>query len=416
MNNQIRLFMAYRVVSRLYFHLPVLFLLFWSLNIEFSAAMLLLATYSASSTFAGDLAPRLASRYEAARLVALGESMKSCGLILLILGTLPGEVSLPVLIAGQVIGGTGFALALAADGGLLRVVAPSVDSETLLKIQSRTQSMMFLATLVAGFIGGVLFDYEAHFAFYAGIAASLASIVIVLAMDEPKTVPLVTKSDATNSTKLKLDLSNEQLTWVGFYAITRAFALAPFIGLLPLHFSMQRVDPYLFGLVLGLFTLGGFFVALYGAPILRKLGPNGGVWVCCCGIFFSLALFGLSGTLEHFGIAQFKTALFAITLLGIAAGAIRPVVMARLDLSALNPLQRIGVFARMERAFGYLSASLLLSFGYLVESESLSAAFLATLMALIVTLSAGAMWRYRSVSHPKKTSTSESILFSNKPQ
>ncbi len=403
MNPQIRLFMAYRVVSRLYFHLPVLFLLFWSLQVAFSTVMLLLAAYSASSTWAADLAPRLAARLTAARLVALGEAMKSLGLALLVCGTLPGAVSLPWLVAGQVIGGTGFAVALAADGGLLRVVAPCADAGTLASIQSRTQSLMFIATLVAGFIGGVLFDHEAHWAFYAGIGASLASIGIVLAIAEPQAArPAVAVAGPAVPSRaaMQIPLSREQKTWVGFYAITRAFALAPFIGLLPLYFALQQVDPYLFGLVLGLFTLGGFFVALYGAPVLRGLGPGGAVWVCCGCIFASLALFAMSDLLEHWGVAHFSTALAGISLLGIAAGAIRPVVMARLDLSTLSPPQRIAVFARMERAFGYLCASLLFAFGLLVELASLGATFGVTLLALIATLGAGLVWRWFSSNTP----------------
>src|SRR6218665_1647490 len=145
MNRNIRLFMAYRVVSRLYFHLPVLFLLFWSLRAEYSTVTLLLAVYSGASTLAADLAPRLGRIMQAMRLVLLGEGMKSLGLALLVIGTMPGAVSL----LGRLVGGTGFALALTADGGLLRVAALGADAETLGRIQGRTQSMMFIATLVS---------------------------------------------------------------------------------------------------------------------------------------------------------------------------------------------------------------------------------------------------------------------------
>jgi MFS family permease len=400
MSANVRLFMAYRVVSRLYFHLPVLFLLFWSLHVSYAMATLLLAAYSGASTLAGDLAPRLAQRLRAGRLVVLGEFAKSLGLALLIAGTWPGDVSLPVLFAGQVIGGTGFAIALAADGGLLRVVTPGADAATLGRIQARTQSLMFLATLVAGFIGGVLFDHEGHWAFYAGIGASLASIATVLLIVEPAAATPPASSPATSAPPAPLQLSREQQTWVGFYAITRAFALAPFIGLLPLHFALQQVDPYLFGLVLGLFTLGGFAVALWGAPVLRALGPEGGVWVSCGGIVASLAMFALSSVLEQLGIGYFPSALVGIALLGIAAGAIRPVVMSRLDLSGLTPPQRIAVFARMERSFGYLSATLLIAFGVLVESASITTAFGSTLLMLLATLAAGALWRHLSSPAP----------------
>lgn len=396
MNSNVRLFMTYRVVSRLYFHLPVLFLLFWSLRTEYRTVTLLLATYSGASTIASDLAPRLSRILPAMRLVLLGEGMKSIGLAMLVFGTLPGQVSVPVLLIAQLIGGTGFALALAADGGLLRVVAPGADAKTLGEIQGRTQSMMFIATLVAGFIGGVLFDHEMHWALYAGIGASVMSMMVVLCIIEPprQPIPVSSVAGATQHpiAPIQFKLSRNQITWIGFYAITRGFALAPFIGLLPLHFALQNVDPYLFGIVLGLFTLGGFLVALWGAPVLARLGPQGGVWLTFGGIAGSLAIFAVSDMLEHWGIDIFSSSLVAISLLGIAAGSIRSVVTTRMDLQSLTMPQRIMVFSRMERLFGYLSAFLLICFGELVERFSITGAFAFTVLALLVTVTASTGW------------------------
>ena len=401
MNRNIRLFMAYRVVSRLYFHLPVLFLLFWSLRAEYSTVTLLLAVYSGASTLAADLAPRLGRIMQAMRLVLLGEGMKSLGLALLVIGTMPGAVSLPMLLLGQLVGGTGFALALTADGGLLRVAALGADAETLGRIQGRTQSMMFIATLVAGFIGGVLFDHEMHWAFYAGIGASIASMVVVLFIAGPPLQAAAMPAGVPAALPELAKLTRNQTTWVGFYAITRGFTLAPFIGLLPLHFALQNVDPYLFGLVLGLFTLGGFVVALWGAPMIAWLGPQGGVWVTFGGIVGSLALFATSDMLEHHGISIFSSSLVGISLLGIAAGAIRSVVTTRLDLQQLTMPQRILVFGRMERQFGYLSAFLLICFGQLVERFSITVTFACTVLALLATVAASAAWL--ALTTPDKT-------------
>src|SRR6218665_1037527 len=303
---------------------------------------------------------------------------------------------------------TGFALALTGAGGLLRggvvgVAALGADAETLGRIQGRTQSMMFIATLVAGFIGGVLFDHEMHWAFYAGIGASIASMVLVLFIAEPppQAAAMPAGVPAALPELAKLKLTRNQTTWVGFYAITRGFTLAPFIGLLPLHFALQNVDPYLFGLVLGLFTLGGFVVALWGAPMIAWLGPQGGVWVTFGGIVGSLALFATSDMLEHHGISIFSSSLVGISLLGIAAGAIRSVVTTRLDLQQLTMPQRILVFGRMERQFGYLSAFLLICFGQLVERFSITVTFACTVLALLATVAASAAWL--ALTTPDKT-------------
>ena len=47
----------------------------------------------------------------------------------------------------------------------------------------------------------------------------------------------------------------DQLFWMLFYSISRAFTLAPFIGFIPFYFIMVNVDPLLFGAVLSCFTL-----------------------------------------------------------------------------------------------------------------------------------------------------------------
>src|SRR5690606_25864776 len=135
MNINLRLFLAYRIFSRMYFHLPILFLLFWSLQITYAMATVLLAAYSAASTVSSDLAPRLSRMMTLGSVVVLGESLKVIGLMLLILGTMPGDSSLPLLLAGQLIGGAGFSIALSADGSLLRQVAVGMNQQLLGAVQ-----------------------------------------------------------------------------------------------------------------------------------------------------------------------------------------------------------------------------------------------------------------------------------------
>src|SRR6218665_2732376 len=214
-----------------------------------------------------------------------------------------------------------------------------------------------------------------HWAFYAGIGASIASMVVVLFIAGPPLQAAAMPAGVPAALPELAKLTRNQTTWVGFYAITRGFTLAPFIGLLPLQFALQNVDPYLFGLVLGLFTLGG--------------------------IVGSLALFATSDMLEHHGISIFSSSLVGISLLGIAAGAIRSVVTTRLDLQQLTMPQRILVFGRMERQFGNLSAFLLICFGQLVERFSITVTFACTVLALLATVAASAAWL--ALTTPDKT-------------
>ncbi len=396
--------MAYRIISRMYFHLPILFLLFWSLHISYSLATLLLAAYSAASTVTSDYAPRLARIMPVGYVVMLGESFKAAGLMLLVVGTMPGNSSILPLFLGQLIGGAGFSLALSADGSLLRQIASGADTRALGAIQAKAQSWMFIATLTAGFMGGILYDHQPHFALFAGIGANLLALLMVfIIIQNLKPSSADTAQDQQEAGKPqvqegKLVLDRTQAIWVGFYSITRAFALAPFIGLLPLHFAMQRVDPYLFGVVLGLFTLGGFLVSLYGGPTLARLGLKGTL-VSFCGIVVSLGIFSASDPLASMGIPYFISSLVGITMLGIAAGAIRPSTMSCLDISQLSAGHKMSVFAMMERVFGYLCASLLIIFGFLVENFSIAATFGISILALVLTLLAGTVWL--QLAYPK---------------
>lgn len=407
MNINLRLFLAYRIFSRMYFHLPILFLLFWSLQITYAMATVLLAAYSAASTVSSDLAPRLSRMMSLGSVVVLGETLKVFGLVLIVLGTMPGDSSLPLLLAGQLIGGAGFSIALSADGSLLRQVAVGMNQQLLGAIQAKAQSWMFIATLGAGFIGGILYDHQPHWSLFAGIAANCIALAMValiiqnLSSTEKSEDALMAPSSGSQPPEAPLQLDQMQMTWIGFYSITRAFALAPFIGLLPLHFALQQVDPYLFGLVLGIFTLGGFLVSRYGAQLLARLGLKG-TMVSCCGIIASLGMFASSSFFEPFGVSYFTTSLIGISLLGIAAGAIRPSVMSCLDLSNLSSRQKMSVFSSMERFFGYLCASLLLCFGMIVESFSITATFTLTIAVLVLTLVIGLLWLKIAYSKPRR--------------
>jgi hypothetical protein len=193
-------------------------------------------------------------------------------------------------------------------------------------------------------------------------------------------------------------MNAQQTYWVRFYAVARAFAMAPFLGLIPLYFALQGVDPYLFGAVLGLFTLGGFAVASSGLGRIDARQARMAYWALLAGLLGSPLCFALSPSLDAAGFSYFASGLAGIALLGIAAGAVRPIIMARLDLSDIPPPLRVGVFAQMERLFGYLCAGLLLLAGPVVERASLEAGFLFIMGGL--ALAVPVLEVLRSRQHP----------------
>lgn len=107
----------------------------------------------------------------------------------------------------------------------------------------------------------------------------------------------------------------------------RAFTLAPFVGLLPLYFYLRNLDPYLFGLVLGLFTLGGFIFSLYGYKILKEFKSNTLFLIMIFLIIISLSFFILENFFYFYGINLFFLSLVGIFILGLSSGFIRPIVI-----------------------------------------------------------------------------------------
>lgn len=354
--HNIRIFVAYRVISRCYFHLPVLLFYFWVIEIGMYRIITLLAIYGLSSTFCANLSRWLLHSLSQKQVVAIGELAKALGLGLILWGTRQTEVSVALLVVAQVVGGAGFSIALSTDAGLLRQIASGDDPHLFMRVQTRTQSQMFIATLLAGTAGSLLFDYNVQWPFFASLFASLLSVWVLLQTHDPAQRP---KSAATR-TDAKLHLRPQQQFWMLFYSLSRAFTLAPFIGFIPFYFIMVNVEPLLFGAVLSFFTLSAFAAAKAGNVIIQRYGVVLLLTITVALMLSALLLFSFSSELAVSGIDYFITGLLGIGLLGLGSGAIRPVTMANLDVSDNSPSEQMRIFGRMERDFGLVNGLLLM--------------------------------------------------------
>jgi hypothetical protein len=106
---------------------------------------------------------------------------------------------------GQMLGGTGFSLAISTDTSLLRSITECAPEGSFGKF-SRRHSYMFLSTLVAGSVGSILFDYEAHWPFYSSILATLIAITCILLIRGDKRAG----GSKTSQQKVVLDLDADQ--------------------------------------------------------------------------------------------------------------------------------------------------------------------------------------------------------------
>ncbi|XRP05932.1 hypothetical protein ABC767_03380 [Enterobacter cloacae] len=168
------LFLAYRIISRCYFHLPVLLLYFWTIDMGMYRIIFLLALYGLTSTFSSGIPGWLLRFLSSRQTVITGELMKALGMALMLWSTRQSEVNLSLLVVSQLLGGAGFTIALTTDAALLRQLTAG-DQHRFMQIQTTSQSGMFIATLIAGSLGSILFDYNPQWPFIAAIVVSVIS-------------------------------------------------------------------------------------------------------------------------------------------------------------------------------------------------------------------------------------------------
>lgn len=401
MRTDLNIFVLYRITSRMYFHLPVLFLLLYISEIDLYNIIVLLAVYGMTTIISANLSTYLMRYMRLKVIVALGESLKAVGLLLIIMGTRVGNIDFFPILLGQIVGGCGFSLALSTDSNLLKTLAVGFPANTFGDIQARSQSLMFIATLFAGFLGGLLFAYEAHWPFYASFFVALIAALMILNIKE-EFVPIT--SGSTNSqSREALILDKDQLFWMRFYSLSRTFTLGPFIGFLTFYFIMIQVDTYLFGVVLGLFTLSGFVSAFYSGKFLKHFSMRALIICMISCMFGSMLLFGMSDTLSDIGIDYFPVGLLALTLIGLGSGGVRPIAMGNIDMSKLSQQQRTMVLSAMERNFGIYNGILLLVGGVLLIQFGFQSLML--ILAVVYLLTMGGLVAYNQSGSAAVTKT-----------
>jgi MFS family permease len=298
----------------------------------------------------------------------VGESLKAANVVLILAGTQPGHTSFWLPLAGQIIGGCGFSIAISTDSGLLRTITESGGNALFGKVQARSQTLMLVATLVSGVSGALLYANSSDWVFLASLAANVVAILLMFAIrtdDQPHPVAPAAQNGAAPPAKWKLDPVRR--SWVMFYALSRAFTLAPFVAFMPYFFISIGTDQVLFGAVLSLFTVFGIISAQNAGKFLQRYGVRvlGLATVAC--MVGAMALYGFSPVFAENGIDYFIVGLAGMALFGLGSGGIRPVALQNLELGGVPAPQRPGVLSRMEREYGIWNMGLMLVGGYLMS-------------------------------------------------
>jgi hypothetical protein len=368
MTARLRLLYAYRIVSRLYFHLPVLFVLFFRRGATVWESELLLAVYGLSVALTATVAPAITRRLGAGRTVMTGELCKAAGLVLL--GAVP---LIGVEAIGQVLGGIGFALATGPDSSLLVKLQP--DRAARAKFQATSQSWMFISVLVAGGVGAVMFTVRPYLVCYA--AAAAAAIALLLMRAASRGVETAPAPAAGAQPARRPGLTSAQRWWAVYYVAGRVATLAPFVGFLPYMLVVRlHVKLAFFGVVLGLFTLSAFVSARYLHGLLRRFPARSLTGAGILGTAAAIVLFSFAQT-------SLPAVLVGITMLGLASGGVRPVALSGLDTAGLDPAGQGPLVGRLEQATGVGNA-VIMAVGGAVLAASFGSLMLALAVALLV--------------------------------
>lgn len=392
-----RLFTGYRVLSRSYFHLTILFVFLYDRGLSLPTVELTLAVYGATLALAGPVTKPLAARLSLTGAVATGEWLKAAGLVLL---ALPG--GLPVAIAGQIIAALGFSLASGTDSALLAEVCRR-DGADARAWEGRSGSLTFAAALVAGVLGAILYQASHAAPFYLSAAMSaLAALTAPLVGRglEPAVKPTATAPKDTPAQRAKGPAYAAVLRWSAYYTVVRAFVLALFIGFLPyLLYLRLHVSLPVFGLVLGSYTLSGYFTARYGRAAVDRFGARATATASA-----SLAGAGLLILLWQPNTAGAAVATLA---LGAGVGAVRPVAVGAIgELLADRPAaEKAAALRANEARFAAVNTLLILLAGLLLDRVGFPQLLLGVVVGYLALAAAAvlALPRTAAAETPAKT-------------
>ena len=360
----IRRFYAYRIVSRAYFYLPVLVIIFRERGVSITAIGWLVAAHALVLTVMQVPAGRWSDRMGRRRFLVAGETAKGLGVLLLASATSFGG-----FLVAQLVGAFGYALAAGTDSALLFELHRNAGmDEAYKRNETRSQGWAFMSVLVAGVLGAVALEADLRAPLLLTVPFCLAAAV--LAYGFPADSPRSTTSSPAPF------LPPRVLPYAVFYAVHRAVVMALFVLLLPLVlFTRTDVDLIYFGLILGSFSLAAFGAGR-ALPALSRHGHERVAWVVPVAIGAGLALLLWAGK---------GGALIAPALLGVGAGLVRPVSVSRI-LAVVGPDHRARALSIGELLFGVFNALIVLVAAWATERRGVDAGLAVAAGALLVGL------------------------------
>lgn len=355
---------------------------FTQLEYGLAKTILLVATYGISITFSTGLVRYISRQLPARSCVMFGEVIKLFGISLILIGTMHNNVNVFIPFVGQILGGFGFCLCLSTDIGLLTESGDELSKDAFSQVQSRSQSLMFAATLCSGLLGAILYNYQEHWPFMATLLTNIVAFLVVASF------PSIHSKKTNNNNNYQQDvfiLDSTERFWILYYVIGRIATLAPFLAFLPLFFMQLQPDHYTFGIVLSLFSLTAFISAFYSNQLDKSLGSERFYWLNVTTMLVGMGLFTLCEWFAELYKDPFPVACVAILLMGFGSGCIRPLAVNKLLLGEKAPQERTFILSTMEKQFGICNALVLMVGGGLIYVGNFSTVMLFLTIIYFIT-------------------------------
>jgi len=334
----LRCIATYRIFSRMYFYLPILFPLFYFAKESVLHVEILFALYNLAAVIFLSLAKLTIKRIGHKLTLILGEAFKIIGLLCLLFDI----KNFFVLIIAQIIMGCGYAFIVSNDTVILQQTFSFENSDAYHKAQSSTNSYMFVSLLVAGILGVIVFFYSPNLVLIFSILAAIISLFSIVIMYYQHISSSTQKLIAPKVDKMALF----------YYFIIRGLVLSVFVGILPyFFFILLKINLKEFAVLWAAFTLSGFISSKYLIHFVKHLSLSLVLPISAIMLLIALSLL----LFKNFYLCILTTFLF-----GITSGFVRPLTIAKINTTIYNVEETL---KKAELYYGLLSTVILLLTG-----------------------------------------------------
>ncbi len=342
-NKNVLFITLYRIFSRMYFYLPIIFPLLYYHGQNELEIEILLAVYGVSIVLLSGIVKYVTFKIGHKNALIFGELSKIAGLVLLMFYANNFEMS----VIAQLVMGMGYTFIVGNDTVILQQTFSSENSVEYHRIQSITNGYMFISLLFSGVIGIIIYKYSPQIVLLISVMAALFSIISILFVSYQK----VSILSIHKSNILLLNNSANN-----YYYLIRGMIFPIFVGLYPyLFFMLMKLNIIWFAMIIGAFSIAGYLSSKHLTNILKnlqfKMLTLGSYLIIIAALI--LLLFG-----------NVYLCVLSSCLLGLASGCIRPLTIIKTDNKKYDIEKTLKV---SEFNYGIMNAFILLSAGILLD-------------------------------------------------